>query len=735
MILWATQTGPGDIRVHEAAAVAVADQPVDGTPADAAAAAADVHSDAAAPNDPLARAWMGTYYRLLKIGSLDLSLDYYIDGLTLVMFTMITLIATCIHVFSLAYMGDELQASVEDHVATFSNGQPVRRVGRFPLFFAYLSLFCFSMLGLILSGNLLQVFVFWELVGLCSYLLIGFYYERGAASRAANQAFIMNRVGDFGFLIGLMILWTAFGSFHFAETRPEAERGPGLFQLVRTAEGDLVTQGEGRERRITISATENSPTASIPYWLLTAAGLGLFAGCVGKSAQFPLQTWLPRAMEGPTPVSALVHSATMVAAGVYLVGRITPLLTPESLLVIAYVGCVTLFIGATIALVVTDIKQVLAYSTISQLGYMMLAMGVGGWIAGLFHLITHAFFKSLLFLCSGSVIHACHHEQDMTRLGGLRKVMPITCWTMFIGVVAICGLAVPMLPPIPVFGAVAFSGYHSKDSILSTALAFVSLNPSHSVLFIVPLLTAGLTAFYMFRLWFLTFWGTPRDAEIAEHVHESPRSMTGPLFVLAFFAMVIGAAGESGPLVQLLQTAEPAHLSPGVSDSSGLIFPGKHQIHEHHVQAGAAALIVAFIGTLLAYLFYAIGKADARGIRQQFSSLHQFLMNGWQFEALYDVLLVRPMQRIAHFCTAFDRVVLDRGLDQLAKCLVRVSGWDRQFDERVVDRAVNVVGESTWRTGDIFRRWQTGKLRHYVMSITVSLVVLFIVLFLCLPGH
>ncbi|MFM8220094.1 MAG: proton-conducting transporter membrane subunit, partial [Planctomycetaceae bacterium] len=257
---------------------------------------------------------------------------------------------------------------------------------------------------------------------------------------------------------------------------------------------------------------------TIPYFLLIAAGLGIFAGCVGKSAQFPLQTWLPDAMEGPTPVSALVHSATMVAAGVYLVGRFYPMFTPEVLLTIAYVGCVTAFMAATIAVVATDIKKVLAYSTISQLGYMMLGLGVGGWGAGLFHLVTHAFFKSLMFLASGSVIHGCHHVQEMPQMGGLRKKMPITAIAMLVGVIAIAGLAIPGTP-------IAFSGYHSKDAVVASALTFSELNPAHFLLFYIPLAGAGITAFYMFRLWFYTFAGEPRDAHVYEHAHESPAVM------------------------------------------------------------------------------------------------------------------------------------------------------------------------------------------------------------------
>jgi len=685
--------------------------------------------------NPLSRAYSGTYYRIAQFGEMELSLDYYIDGLTLVMFVMITLIATCIHLFAIGYLSNELTDDHEDHAVILPDGHHLHRPGRFYQFFAYLSLFCFAMLGLVLSGNLFQVFVFWELVGICSYLLIGFYTERTTANIAANKAFIMNRVGDFGFLIGLMILWTSLGALHFVGGG-DAHRGPGLFEIIQTHNGVLSTTGEKGDRVVSLVTPENSPVKTMPYWLLTAAGLGIFAGCVGKSAQFPLQTWLPDAMAGPTPVSALVHSATMVAAGVYLVGRFYPLLTPEALLTIAYIGCATLFIGATIALVVTDIKQVLACSTMSQLGYMMLALGVGGWIAGLFHLVTHAFFKSLLFLCAGSVIHGCHHEQDMTRMGGLRKKMPITCWTMFVGVVAICGLAIPLLPAIPGIGAVAFSGYHSKDSILATSLAFASLNPSHSILFLLPLLTAGLTAFYMFRMWFMTFFGDPKSIELHEKTHDPQWTMLVPLFVLAFFAMTVGVAGEDGPLVAVLRTAEPIHVASGIAGEQGpWIFPSFHHIHEHHLQAGAAALTAAFSGTILAYLFYAIGIVDMRGIQKKFAVGYRFLLNYWQFDTLYRVLFIRPIQVISGWCVSFDRYVLDASLDRLSKWLVTISGWDRRFDESVVDRTVSMVGQATWKSGDILRRWQTGYLRHYVMSISVSLVVLFILLFLILPGR
>ena len=697
--------------------------------------------------NPISRSISGVYYHLARIGSLYLSIDFFIDSLTLVMFCMVTLIATCIHIFAIGYMSDELTEHYEDHFVHLPGGGHFHRVGRFYRFFAYLSLFCFSMLGLVIAGNIFQVFIFWELVGVCSYLLIGFYVERHSASVAANKAFIMNRVGDFGFLIGLMILWTYCGVFHFAQANPNnAERTVGLLQMVRADQGQFWTIEENGTRMLQLTHSPQGRTFSqfsqptrgdkqMPYWLLTVAGLGIFAGCIGKSAQFPLQTWLPDAMEGPTPVSALVHSATMVAAGVYLTGRFYPVFTPEVLIVIAYVGCITLFIGATIAVVATDIKKVLAYSTISQLGYMMLALGVGGWIAGLFHLITHAFFKSLMFLCSGSVIHGCHHEQEMTKMGGLHKKMPVTCWTMFVGVVAIGGLAIPGVV-LPWFGPVAFSGYHSKDSILATALAFTNLNPMHWLLFLVPLVTAGITGFYMFRMWFMTFFGAPKDQDVYDHCHESPRVMTAPLYVLAFFAIFVAFAGEEGPLVNLMLFSEPAHVAGGLDPEIGSLgLPSLDQIHAVHAEAGASALLVAFIGAGLALVFYGLGWVDAGSVKRQFPQVHEFLADKWRFDVLYDVMWVRPVHVVSSWCSAFDREVLDRFLNWLAKATVSVSSWDRRFDEAVVDRVVNVVGEATYSMGSTLRYWQTGRLRQYVMWIAVSVVSLFILLFVFLPGR
>ena len=677
--------------------------------------------------------YSGTLYYLARFGSLDISLDYYIDSLTLVMFTMVTFIATCIHLFAMGYMSEELTDEYVDHQAHLSNGRHVHRPGRYYRFFAFMSLFCFSMLGLVLAGNIFQVFIFWELVGICSFLLIGFYTERKSASNAANKAFIMNRIGDFGFLIGLMVLWTYFGTFRFGETvnANGTVVQAGLFQMLqRDDTGNVIRDAASGEVVIgAASAAGVGVPKTIPYFLLVVVGLGVFAGCVGKSAQFPLQTWLPDAMEGPTPVSALVHSATMVAAGVYLVGRFYPMFVQEVLLTIAYVGCITLFMAATIAVVATDIKKVLAYSTISQLGYMMLGLGVFGWGAGLFHLITHAFFKSLMFLCSGSVIYGCHHEQEMTKMGGLWRKMPITAFTMLVGVIAIAGLAIP--------GVIAFSGYHSKDAIVATALAFVRANPSHFLLFLVPLITAGITAFYMFRLWFYTFAGKPRDQHIYDDCHESPWIMTAPLLALSVFAAFCAVGGEDGRLYLLITGDQPAHVAHGIAAATGassLTMPGHKAIHDVHSEAGVMALLAAITGTLIAWVLYGTNLVSVAEIKRHLSGVHSFLVNKWYFDELYDALFMKPTHVVGRFCAWIDRTILDGILHGTAKCTVLVSKWDRLFDESIVDGLVNLLGNSTFAVGRSLRVIQTGNLRQYVMFIVVGVVALFAILFTTFPG-
>lgn len=692
---------------------------------------AETHDDA--HHGSLA-SYSGTFYTLATFGDLNLSIDYYIDSLTLLMFCMVTLIATCIHVFAVGYMSDELTDEYVDHFAHTADGHHVHRPGRFYRFFSFLSLFCFSMLGIVLAGNIFQVFVFWELVGISSFLLIGFYTERKTANVAANKAFIVNRVGDFGFIIGLMILWTYCGTFSFGDMDVNGNEQPGLFSMIRGADGEIATSGddvilktEGHDGHWS-PPEDGQESRTLPYLLLVVAGLGVFGGCVGKSAQFPLQTWLPDAMEGPTPVSALVHSATMVAAGVYLAARFYPVFTTEVLLTIAYIGCITLFVAATIAIVATDIKRVLAYSTISQLGYMMLAIGLGGWAAGLFHLITHAFFKSLMFLCSGSVIHGCHHEQEMPKMGGLRHKMPITAYTMLIGVIAISGLAIPGT-------SIAFSGFHSKDAIVATALAYTNLNPVHFLLFLTPLVTAGITAFYMFRLWFYTFTGKPRDQHVYDHCHESPAVMFAPLLVLSVFAAGCAIGGESGPLFQMIGGSEPVGVADGVEASgvAGIALPSHHAIHEVHSTAGVAALLAAALGTITAFLLYCRPVVDPEMIKRQFSGVHGFLVEKWQFDNLYDAAFVRPAHIVGRWCAGFDKNVLDCVLHTAAKTAIWIGTIDRKFDEKVVDGLVNVVGNVTRSVGMSLTVFQTGRLRQYVMFIAISVVALFALLFAFMP--
>jgi NADH-quinone oxidoreductase subunit L len=508
--------------------------------------------------------YTGEYYTLGSFGPLRITISYYIDALTVVMFCMVTFIATCIHFYAIGYMHDELSEVVDKEVVLW-NGSVLRRPGRFPRFFQYLSLFCFSMLGLVLAGNIAMVFVFWELVGICSYFLIGFYIERKSASNAANKAFIVNRVGDFGMIIGLLVIWSTLGTFAFGDIERTDANGQnvveqGIFSRVRPGpthelivpdeivQADVTSEVGGivKDHANIADGVENAKSeiaSRMPgwrekgrgYWLLVLAGIGIFCGCVGKSAQFPLHVWLPDAMEGPTPVSALVHSATMVAAGVYLVGRFFPVFAPEVLLVIATIGTITMLLAASIAFAANDIKRVLAYSTVSQLGLMMLALGVGGWLAGVMHLITHAFFKSLLFMCSGSVIHAVH-TNDMRKMGGLFSKMPVTAITMLIGCLAIAGVAVPFV--------IGFSGYYSKDAILEQALSFWQMNggtqnPWAGLFFVLAVFGAALTTCYMFRMWFMTFVGKPRDQHAYEHAHESPPVMVLPLVVLAVLAVSV----------------------------------------------------------------------------------------------------------------------------------------------------------------------------------------------------
>ncbi len=722
-----------------------------------------------------------------------LQVGYAIDNLSALMFVMVTFIASFIHLFSIGYMADELAPVVEDHQVHTEDGHLHRR-GRFGRFFMFLSLFCFSMLNLVLADNLFQVFVSWELVGICSYLLVGFYFERQSASNAANKAFITNRVGDAGFILGLLIIWTYVGTFNFEDLfrqirsprhdarghelvlgaeivraqgpAPDPETGRATLTVAPSAsdagdqvvlfparpalDGDAPGQFRGVEpgEKVDVKASPRANEyGAMPYWMLVAAGLGIFLGCVGKSAQFPLQVWLPDAMEGPTPVSALIHAATMVAAGVYLVGRCYPLFTPEALVVIAYVGAITLFVAATIAVVMTDIKKVLAYSTVSQLGYMMLALGVGGWVVGLFHLVTHAFFKALLFLGSGSVIYGCHHEQDMLKMGGLAGKMKITATTMFLGVLAISG-------------APFFSGWYSKDGILANAFGYAAVHRHHVLLFLLPLVTAGLTTFYMFRMWFMTFWGPPRDRHVYEHAHESPWKMTVPLVVLAFFSVVVAwpaldlSPGPGGTkaladywpvwnpqaswLGHQLHHAQPESVLAdfGYVEEEGESW---HKIrdearnerlaaHQNHGLAGDLALGLVILGLVFAALLYYYRVLDPAETKEQFASLHTFLSRKWYFDELYSVALVRPALAVAHWFKAFDLGVIDGILHGTARATVWTSRLDGRFDNGIVDGLVNLVANTCYRVGASLRAVQTGFLRNYVLFLVLAAVGIFVVL-------
>ena len=699
-------------------------------------------------------AYFNDWYTLAQFGRLKLSIGYYIDALTIVMFVMVTIIASCIHFYAIGYMHDELH-EVTDHEVTLADGHHLHRPGRFHRFFQYLSLFCFSMLGIVVAGNIAMVFVFWELVGICSYFLIGFYFERKSASTAANKAFIVNRVGDFGMIIGMCALFGAIGTFEFggdqgifAQVRPEAGSSP--FAL-RVPDGMVIAaaapevakivdanKGKSEAAKEQIQAKVNTwRSEGLGYGLLVVAGLGIFCGCMGKSAQFPLHVWLPDAMEGPTPVSALVHSATMVAAGVYLVGRFYPVFTPEVLLAIAIIGCITLFMAATIAITAVDIKRVLAYSTLSQLGYMMFALGVGGWLAGMLHLITHAFFKSLLFMCSGSVIHAVH-TNDMREMGGLRKKMPITAYTMLVGCLAIIGAGLPLVAGL--------SGYYSKDAILAQALLHSHHNKTYAMLFYLAAGGAAITAFYMFRLWYMTFTGKPRDHHKYEHAHESPRVMWMPLVVLAFFAIFVATPSlkdfrnpASSPLVHMLEQARPlGTLGTQTGYWTTIAIPGEYGSHEHtyHVAAGLTAFCTAMAGLLLATAIYAWRLVNPDEVKQMFGPIYRFLWNKWYFDELYNFIFVRPTLAIGRAIATLDVRGIDGLINGIARFVREFSFWlDGWIDRTFLDGAINAVARQIFAVGISLRAVQTGRLRQYVVLIVVGTVALFLVATFAIAGY
>jgi NADH-quinone oxidoreductase subunit L len=570
---------------------------------------------------------------------------------------------------------------------------------RYNRYFAYLGLFTFSMSGIVLTHNMLMMYIFWELVGISSYLLIGFWYEKKSASDAGKKAFIVNRIGDLGMLAGLLILFITYNSFSFSE----------IFGEI--AKGNLPFNSE--------------------FWL-TITGILIFCGAIGKSAQFPLHVWLPDAMEGPTPVSALIHAATMVAAGVYLVVRVFGILTADAMLVIAIIGALSAFIPATIALTQNDIKRVLAYSTISQLGYMIMALGVGAYKFAFFHLITHAFFKACLFLGSGSVIHAMHHEQDIRNMGGLRKKMPITYATFLISSIAISGIPLT-------------SGFLSKDGILSGAYAFGSLT-GHWLFAFVGFLVALMTAFYMFRLVIITFHGEPRNKEKYDHAHESGFAMAMPLVVLSILSIFIWytpnpMSPDAGWFYSewikdpVIYTPENARWDFMKTDEAAIAnASGQHSImysetytealHHAHTPGVILSLLMALGGILLAFTMYQWKKISADKLADRFKPLYTFSLNKWYFDELYDRTFVNGTLALSRMVAWFDRVVVDGIVDGSATVTKAVSSFVGKFDNVVVDGLVNFMAYLSAFIGLIFRRFQTGKVQTYIIMVIFSIVIL-----------
>jgi len=574
-------------------------------------------------------------FEWLDLGpSMHIPLGIQIDGLTAMMLIVVSTVALMVNIYSVGYMHDD----------------PL-----FSRYFAYLSLFGMAMLTLVLADNYFLMFVSWELVGLASYLLIGFWFEKQSASDAGKKAFITTRLGDLGFLIGLLMLYAAVGSLAFKDVNGAVQNG-------------TLTGG-----------------------YLTVAALCLFAGAVGKSAQVPLHVWLPDAMEGPTPVSALIHAATMVVAGVYLVARSLILfgVAQDASMVVAWIGIITSLMAATIGLVQNDIKRVLAYSTVSQLGYMIMALGLGGFTASMFHLMTHAFFKALLFLGAGSVIHAVH-TNDIREMGGLHSKMKITSWTFLIAALAIAGV-----PPL--------SGFWSKDEI-------VAASAGHPVFMALTLLVAFMTAFYMFRLYFLTFTGTPRDHHRSDHAHESPLTMTGPLMFLAFLSIVSGFVGMPW-------------LHHGFSS---VVYIGEPHHAEFHLSTAIIATSVGLSGIALAYLMYYKRAIDPEKIAASVKGIYTTLYNKYYFDEAYDVLFIRPYYVVCDAWFWFDKTIVDgmvNGAGDLGMFWSRVNAW---FDETFVDGAVNGVGIVTRAFGLTVRHLQTGRVQNYAFVVFATMVIIWL---------
>nr|WP_255617407.1 NADH-quinone oxidoreductase subunit L [Aurantimonas sp. VKM B-3413] len=578
-----------------------------------------------------------TLLHWMQSGGLDVAWSLRIDRLTLVMLVVVNTVSALVHVYSIGYMHHD----------------PHR-----PRFFAYLSLFTFAMLMLVTSNNLVQMFFGWEGVGLASYLLIGFWYKKPSANAAAMKAFIVNRVGDFGFALGIFGVFVLFGSVNL--------------DTIFAGAADVAAQiGSGAHAEAAGEAVAAATSTAMTDTVLTFAGyaltmggaltvvcLLLFMGAMGKSAQIGLHTWLPDAMEGPTPVSALIHAATMVTAGVFMLARMSPIfeLSPSALTFVTFIGATTAFFAATIGLVQNDIKRVIAYSTCSQLGYMFVALGVGAYGAAIFHLFTHAFFKALLFLGAGSVIHAVSDEQDMRRMGGLKNHIPITYWCMVIGTLALTGFPFT-------------AGYFSKDAIIEAA--FVGQNPFAAYGWGLTVLAALLTSFYSWRLIFMTFHGKPRaSADVMHHVHESPMVMLVPLFVLSAGALLAGFLFEGAFIGEGYGEFWHSALYTGVAN---------HVLHEmHSIPFWIAFLptVCMIIGFIIAYVFYVRSPSTPKDLAKRHRGLYKFLLNKWYFDELYDVVFVRNAKRIGRFLwkTGDGRVIDGLGPDGISARVMDVTG-------------------------------------------------------------
>ncbi len=660
-----------------------------------------------------------------RIGSLHIPWAFRLDPLSALMILVVTGIGFLIHVYSTAYMHDEPRGGVARY-------------------FAYLNLFCFFMLTLVLGANYLVMFVGWEGVGLCSYLLIGYWYEKKSASDAGKKAFIANRLGDWGFLLGVFLIFVTFGSFDF---------------------------------KTVAAAASTMPVETAQFGTLSLITLLLFVGATGKSAQIPLYVWLPDAMEGPTPVSALIHAATMVTAGVYMVGRNSQLFlhAPMTMEIVAIVGVLTALFAATIGLVQTDIKRVLAYSTVSQLGYMFVAMGVGAFAAGAFHLMTHAFFKALLFLGSGAVIHAMAGEQNMLKMGGLKKHLPITFWTMMIGTVAIAGI-----PP--------FSGFFSKDEILLQAFL------KNKVVYGVAALAALMTAFYMFRLMSLTFFGgyrgpawetgghghagqeagasgayhpvapTSSPAETTGHVapasspaghgawhgpHEAPKAMSYVLVALAVGAVLAGlvgvpkALGGGNAIEEFLHPSfypvEAALAGQEAGATTRHVVPASPPAEPAGAELSTAgelglmalSVLLGILGIAVAWRFYVRRPEIAASLKARFAGSHRVLTNKYYVDELYGATVIRGTMASADGLWVFDRTVVDGAVNGSGWLTIFISWFSGILDKYIVDGLVNLVGSILQESSFVFRRLQTGLIQNYALLMLVG-VFAFVSLYLLL---